>query len=284
MDGVVVLNASVPGGSADELQPGRHGHPRGRALGRPLAHVPGRQQRQRRPRRGYLGRGGPRYRLPDRPQHLHDLRPRSDQELHGLHLRLVHEHVHRWAGFAPAGPVDGLPRGVTTPHGRWQADPAVRHTTRGRGPVRTTGPRHVAPPRAATVAADEFRAAFQLPPAFPERAAWGTASKLRAWQQEALDAYLAAFTPGLPRRGHPRRRQDHLRPPGGDRAAERRHRPADHRRRPDGAPQDPVGRRGRPGRHQPRPEVQQQRRTAQRRPPRGRRHVRPGRLAPVAAP
>lgn len=34
-------------------------------------------------------------------------------------------------------------------------------------------------------------AAFHLPPAFPERAAWGTASKLRAWQQQALDAYLA---------------------------------------------------------------------------------------------
>ena len=35
-------------------------------------------------------------------------------------------------------------------------------------------------------------AAFHLPPAFPERAAWGTASKLRAWQQAALDRYLAA--------------------------------------------------------------------------------------------
>jgi superfamily II DNA or RNA helicase len=35
-------------------------------------------------------------------------------------------------------------------------------------------------------------AAFHLSPAFPERAAWGTASKLRAWQQEALDRYLAA--------------------------------------------------------------------------------------------
>jgi superfamily II DNA or RNA helicase len=34
-------------------------------------------------------------------------------------------------------------------------------------------------------------AAFHLPPAFPERAAWGTASKLRAWQQEALDRYVA---------------------------------------------------------------------------------------------
>ncbi|MEJ2579076.1 MAG: DEAD/DEAH box helicase family protein [Kineosporiaceae bacterium] len=47
-------------------------------------------------------------------------------------------------------------------------------------------------------------AASQLSPAFPERAAWGTASKLRAWQQEALDTYLrsaprdflAVATPG----------------------------------------------------------------------------------------
>ena len=35
-------------------------------------------------------------------------------------------------------------------------------------------------------------AASQLPPAFPGRAPWGTASKLRAWQQEALDKYLRA--------------------------------------------------------------------------------------------
>jgi superfamily II DNA or RNA helicase len=47
-------------------------------------------------------------------------------------------------------------------------------------------------------------AASHLPPAFPDRAAWGTASKLRAWQQEALQAYLetnpqdflAVATPG----------------------------------------------------------------------------------------
>lgn len=31
-----------------------------------------------------------------------------------------------------------------------------------------------------------------LPPAYPERAAWGTASKLRAWQSEALKQYLDA--------------------------------------------------------------------------------------------
>ncbi|GLI28906.1 hypothetical protein ARHIZOSPH14_31480 [Agromyces rhizosphaerae] len=47
-------------------------------------------------------------------------------------------------------------------------------------------------------------AAEHLSPSFPERAAWGTASKLRAWQAEALDRYLeamprdflAAATPG----------------------------------------------------------------------------------------
>ncbi len=47
-----------------------------------------------------------------------------------------------------------------------------------------------------------------LPPAYPERAPWGTADRLRAWQEEALAAYfaqdegagpkdfLAAATPG----------------------------------------------------------------------------------------
>ena len=47
-------------------------------------------------------------------------------------------------------------------------------------------------------------AASSLSPAYPRRAAWGTASKLRAWQQEALDTYLrstprdflAVATPG----------------------------------------------------------------------------------------
>lgn len=53
-------------------------------------------------------------------------------------------------------------------------------------------------PRIGTAAAEH------LSPAFPERAAWGTVSKLRAWQAEAMDAYfaseprdfLAAATPG----------------------------------------------------------------------------------------
>jgi superfamily II DNA or RNA helicase len=47
-------------------------------------------------------------------------------------------------------------------------------------------------------------AAEHLPPSFPARAPWGTASKLRAWQAEALEQYLAemprdflaAATPG----------------------------------------------------------------------------------------
>ncbi|MGP7960607.1 DEAD/DEAH box helicase [Sanguibacter sp. A247] len=47
-------------------------------------------------------------------------------------------------------------------------------------------------------------AAEQLAPAFPQRAPWGTATKLRAWQAEALDRYratqprdfLAVATPG----------------------------------------------------------------------------------------
>ena len=47
-------------------------------------------------------------------------------------------------------------------------------------------------------------AAQSLPPAYPERAAWGTAPKLRAWQAEALELYrerqphdfLAVATPG----------------------------------------------------------------------------------------
>jgi superfamily II DNA or RNA helicase len=34
-------------------------------------------------------------------------------------------------------------------------------------------------------------AADSLPPAFPDRAAWGTADRLRAWQRDALTAYLS---------------------------------------------------------------------------------------------
>jgi superfamily II DNA or RNA helicase len=47
------------------------------------------------------------------------------------------------------------------------------------------------PPAHPTPAHASSSAASQLPPAFPARAPWGTSSKLRAWQQEALDKYLA---------------------------------------------------------------------------------------------
>lgn len=51
---------------------------------------------------------------------------------------------------------------------------------------------------------DLFHVGEDLPPAMPERAAWGTATKLRQWQQEALEKYLhdapqdflAVATPG----------------------------------------------------------------------------------------
>lgn len=39
-------------------------------------------------------------------------------------------------------------------------------------------------------------AASHLPPAYPQRAPWGTAGALRAWQQEALDAYVTACIDG----------------------------------------------------------------------------------------
>lgn len=39
-------------------------------------------------------------------------------------------------------------------------------------------------------------AAHHLSPAFPERAAWGTAPKLRAWQEQALAAYLERSAAG----------------------------------------------------------------------------------------
>lgn len=37
-----------------------------------------------------------------------------------------------------------------------------------------------------------FQIGENLPPAMPERAAWGTATKLRQWQQEALERYFSA--------------------------------------------------------------------------------------------
>ena len=130
----------------------------------------------------------------------------------------------------------------------------------------------------------EFRGRLPSPTRLPGAGGVGyrqQAARLAAGGARPLPRAVAAR---LPRGRDAGRRQDDVRPACRHRAAERRHRPAGHRRGPHRAPQDPVGRRRRPGRHQPRPEVQQQRRPAQRRLPRGRRHVCPGGVAPVAAP
>jgi superfamily II DNA or RNA helicase len=70
---------------------------------------------------------------------------------------------------------------------------ALREAVRGKAPASHPAPRHTAVP-AAPVDGPQHASAFaaaQMSPAFPQRAAWGTAAKLRAWQQEALDTYLS---------------------------------------------------------------------------------------------
>ncbi len=72
-------------------------------------------------------------------------------------------------------------------------------STGGPEPHRGSSGQSIQPPRHASAAA-----ASHLSPAFPGRAPWGTAPKLRAWQQEALSDYLrstpqdylAVATPG----------------------------------------------------------------------------------------
>ena len=54
-------------------------------------------------------------------------------------------------------------------------------------------------------------AASHLSPSYPGRAPWGTASKLRAWQQGALEEYTRRQPARLPRGRDARRRQDDLR-------------------------------------------------------------------------
>ena len=61
-------------------------------------------------------------------------------------------------------------------------------------------------------------AAEHLSPSYPQRAPWGTAQRLRAWQAEALDRYFGLDGPDgrqrtarLPRRRDAGRRKDHVR-------------------------------------------------------------------------
>lgn len=66
------------------------------------------------------------------------------------------------------------------------------------------GRQHPGPAGSGGVGAPSTAAASHLPPAFPGRAPWGTAGKLRAWQMAALEKYrerqprdfLAVATPG----------------------------------------------------------------------------------------
>ena len=119
-------------------------------------------------------------------------------------------------------------------------------------------------------------AAEHLSPSFPERAARGTADKLRAWQEEALEAYfeneprdfLAAATPGAGKTTFALRLAAEL-------LARRVDRPH-HRRRADRAPQAAVGGCGAPGRHPSRSRLQEQPRQAGEALPRHRRHLRAG--------
>ena len=127
-------------------------------------------------------------------------------------------------------------------------------------------------------------AAEHLSPSFPERAAWGTASKLRAWQAEALEQYLAEHAARLPRGRDTRRRQDHLRPPPrGGAAGPADHRPH-HRRGADRPPEAPVGGCRGPRRHPARPGVPQRPRAERPALPRRRRDLRAGGDAAGAAP
>ena len=126
----------------------------------------------------------------------------------------------------------------------WESHQARRR--RRRGLRRVTG-RPDADRRTSTPA---------LTPAWPERAAWGTAPSLRAWQTGG-DArrtstrpprdFLAVATPG--------RRQDDVRAVGRRRAARPPDRRPDHDRGADRAPQAPVGRGRGAGRHPDRPDV-----------------------------
>ncbi len=116
-------------------------------------------------------------------------------------------------------------------------------------------------------------------PLSPGAGRLGTASKLRAWQQEALDLYLgkaprdflAVATPGAGKTTYALRVATELLTAG---IVQRVTvvAPTEHLK-------TQWGRRRRPGRHQSRPEVQQQRRSAQRRLPRRRGHVCPGGVA-----
>ena len=89
------------------LQPGPHGHPRDRPLAQPQSHLGRRRHRlQRHRQRGRHAQPGRlQRRRAELPPRLVQQRPerRHVHELHGLHRRPRHVHVHRRPGGAHAG-------------------------------------------------------------------------------------------------------------------------------------------------------------------------------------
>ena len=54
------------------------------------------------------------------------------------------------------------------------------------------GPRVSPSPAVMVAVAHEYLSRRPPLSAFPERAAWGTAAKLRAWQEDAIETYIGA--------------------------------------------------------------------------------------------
>ena len=182
----------------------------------------------RRPGGRHPGRGRAELRVRQHARHLRG-RPgqRPGAQLHGLLTRRLHD--------------------ACSPPARSSA--STRRSRNGGRACLTDLP----PPR--SLQTELAPPALDLPPAYPDRAAWGTATRLRAWQTAALTAYFEDEPARLPRGRDPRRRQDDVRALGRRRAARAAGRRPDHRGRADRAPQDPVGRGGREGRHPARPEL-----------------------------